>query len=148
MLFQRLALHPPDRNEFSGLISSGSVRSADEVNATFPQGYFPPFTPGTQVREFVADGTQNFVRVFTDDRQMGGWVMRASDIAGLSPSEIADRFALPEVPTHVTSVTPPQGTRIRTGSVNTNFGRPGGGIQFQLLENVPRDRWGNVEALK
>ena len=125
------------------LISSGTQRSADDVNAEFPDGYSPPYTPGTQVTEFVADGKQTFVRVVSGDNPSGQWVMKASDIEGLSPQQIADKFALPEVPTGITSVTPPAGTRIRVGEVNPNFGGTGGGTQFQLLDRV-NDGWADV----
>lgn len=72
--------------------------------------------------------------------------MQADEISGLSAEQIADKFALPEVPTHITSVRPPEGTRIRTGLVNPNFGRPGGGTQFELLDRIT-DGWGDVRPL-
>ncbi len=129
------------------LISGGIRRSADDVNATFPDGYSPPYTPGTQVKEFVSDGNQTFVRVVSGDSPGGQWVMKASDIQGLSPQQIADKYALPEVPTAITSITPPAGTRIRTGEVNPNFGGAGGGAQFQLLDRV-NDGWADVTPLQ
>ena len=129
------------------LVSGGSRRLADDVNAEFPDGYSPPYTPGTQVSEFVADGNQTFVRVVSGDTPDGQWIMRASDIEGLSPQQIADRFALPEVPTGITSITPPAGTRIRTGEVNPNFGGSGGATQFQLLDRVS-DGWADVTPLE
>ncbi|WP_413614878.1 hemagglutinin repeat-containing protein [Halomonas cupida] len=132
---------------FDDLISSGTRRSADDVNATFPDGYSPPYTPGTQVTEFVSDGNQTFVRVVSGDSPGGQWIMKASDIEGLSPQQIADKFALPEVPSGITSVTPPAGTRIRTGEVNPNFGGAGGGTQFQLLDRV-NDGWADVTPLQ
>ncbi|WP_428086876.1 hypothetical protein [Candidatus Thioglobus sp.] len=68
--------------------------------------------------------------------------MKESDIKGLTPQQIADKFALENVPTGITSVKPPAGTKIRTGKVNKNFGRSGGGTQFQLLDEIKG--WGNV----
>ncbi|NTI50396.1 hypothetical protein G6L94_18890, partial [Agrobacterium rhizogenes] len=129
------------------LLSSATKRSADEANATFPAGYSPPYTPGTKVAEFVTDGNQTFVRVVSGNQPAGQWIMRASDIEGLSPKQIADLYALPQVPTGITSIRPPAGTRIRTGEVNENFGRPGGGTQFQLLDRVD-DGWANVTPFK
>lgn len=67
-------------------------------------------------------------------------------IAKLFEQQIADKFALPEVPTGVTSVTPPAGTRIRTGEVNSNFGGAGGGTQFQLLDRV-NEGWADITPL-
>ena len=134
----------PANRGLDDLIEAGTVRSADEVNATFPDGYSPPYTPGTQAVEFVADGQQTFVRVVNGDRPGGAWIMEADDIRDLTPEQIADKFALPEVPTGFTQITPPAGTRIRTGDVNPNFGRPGGGTQFQLLDRV-NDGWADIQ---
>ncbi|MBB3391050.1 filamentous hemagglutinin [Rhizobium sp. BK275] len=129
------------------LIEGGRTRSANWANSQFPDGYSPPYTPGTFVREFVSDGNQMFVRVVSGNRPGGQWIMRQSDIEGLTPQQIADKFALPEIPTGVTSIQPPAGIRIRTGEVNPNFGRPGGGTQFQLLDRVD-DGWADVKPLR
>lgn len=129
------------------LISVGTRRSAEDVNSGFPEGYAPPYTPGTQVTEFVSDGSQTFVRVVSGDAPAGQWVMRQADIEGLTPEQIADKFALPQIPTGITSITPPSGTRIRTGKVNENFGRSGGGTQFQLLDIVDSG-WANVTPIE
>ncbi|NTG75554.1 hypothetical protein G6M02_19690 [Agrobacterium rhizogenes] len=129
------------------LLSSATKRSADEANATFPAGYSPPYTPGTKVTEFVTDGNQTFIRVVSGNQPAGQWIMRASDIEGLSPKQIADLYTLPQVPKGISSIRPPAGTRIRTGEVNENFGRPGGGTQFQLLDRVD-DGWANITPFK
>ena len=63
-------------------------------------------------------------------------MMRRIDIEGLTPEQIADKFALDYVPTRITSVTPPPGAEIRVGKANENFNRPGGGVQFQLLDGL------------
>ncbi len=59
--------------------------------------------------------------------------MKADDVAGLSPSQIQAKFALPHTPTHVTDVIIDAGTKLRTGVVNPLFGHKGGGIQFDLI---------------
>ncbi len=110
----------PDRNP-QGLVPRGFLRLNEEME-----------TEGTQEK-----GTDLFIK----------WVMKASDIDGLTPQQIADKFALPEVPTGITSVTPPAGTRIRTGEVNPNFGSSGGGTQFQLLDHV-NNGWADVTPLE
>ncbi len=116
--------------------------SADWANSQFPEGYKPPYTPGTQVTDFVSDGKTKFIRVVSGNDPRGKWIMKESDIKGLTPQQIADKFALENVPTGITSVKPPAGTKIRTGKVNKNFGRSGGGTQFQLLDEIKG--WGNV----
>jgi len=128
-------------------VANGVLRTADEVNADFPSGYSAPYTPGTDVVEFTADGTDSYVRIVTGSRPQGQWVMREEDIAGLSPEQIADKFALPDVPTGVTKITPPNGTQMRTGEVNANFGRTGGATQFQLLDRVTKG-WEDVRPIK
>ena len=76
-------------------------------------------------------------------------MMKADDIAGLSPQQIQDRFDLPNTPTHVTDVKPPQGTMIRTGTVNSgNFGGNGGGTQFELQGRIPIDAFYNPRPLQ
>lgn len=60
--------------------------------------------------------------------------MKSEDIAGLSPIQIRDKFALPAIPEYVTDVTLPAGTRIRVGEVNPLEGwGSGGGLQIDLM---------------
>ena len=69
--------------------------------------------------------------------------MRAEDIAGLTPQQIASKYSLPQVPTMVTDVTIPAGTKLKVSTANSispnaskgsltgdNIG--GGGVQFQI----------------
>ncbi len=112
--------------------------TAENVNKTFPQEYEPPYKPGTETK--IIELTQNtkpgeFVRVYdnVNSGQAGGWVMKAEDIAGLSPQQIQNKFALPTIPTHVTDVIFDSGTQLRTGTANRLFGFDGGGTQFDLM---------------
>ena len=102
------------------------TKPAKWANAQFPKAYSPPYKPGTHVVDIESDDTLTFVRVLSDNRKtLGGrWMMRRSVIEGLTPEQIADKFALDYVPTRITSITPPPGMRIRVGEVNANFGRP------------------------
>ena len=73
------------------------------------------------------------------------------DVWGLSPEEIKEKFSLPEVPTHKTTVVVPKGTRIRSGKINPLLSF--GGIdknakQFQLLESIPDECFKNTKPLK
>lgn len=123
------------------LVENGTKQTADEVNSAFPAGYQPPYKPGTEVTEFLANGKADFVRVYGENSPKGGWVMKESDIVGLNPTQIQDKFALPARPTHVIDVRPPAGTGMRTGTVNPIFGGSGGAQQFEFLERV-NDGWG------
>lgn len=114
------------------------TQSADNVNKTFPKEYEPPYKPGTQTK--VIELTQNtkpgeFVRVYdnVNSGQAGGWIMKGEDIAGLTPQEIQNKFALPAIPTHVTDVGLKAGTQLRTGIANGLFGYEGGGLQFDMM---------------
>lgn len=115
-----------------------STQSADNVNKTFPKEYEPPYKPGIQTK--VIELTQNtkpgeFVRVYdnVNSGQAGGWIMKGKDIAGLTPQEMQNKFALPAIPTHVTDVTLKADTQLRTGIANGLFGYEGGGIQFDMM---------------
>ncbi len=66
-------------------------------------------------------------------KQAGGWVMKAEDIAGLTPQQIQNKFALPPTPQYVTDVVFESGTTLRTGTANGLFGFDGGGTQFDLM---------------
>jgi hypothetical protein len=138
-------LSPPGVDLHS--VGYARYRSADDVNASFPPGYMPPYVPGTQVMEFVTDGSHTYVRVVSGTQPAGQWIMKAEDIEGLSPAQIAEKFALPDVPTGITSITPPAGIRIRVGLVNENSGHAGGGTQFQLLDRVETG-WSDVKPLQ
>ncbi|GAB0063753.1 hypothetical protein IBA8401_47850 [Pseudomonas syringae] len=65
------------------------------------------------------------------------WMMRAEAIKGLTPAQIKSKFALPELPTFVSEVSVPAGTRIRTGTVNPVFGGIGNSTQYELLQRLP-----------
>lgn len=52
--------------------------------------------------------------------------MKAEDIKGLTPTQIKDKFALPNIPKFVGEVTLPKGSNIRMGEVNPLFENKGG----------------------
>ncbi len=92
----------------------------------------PPYKPGTIVKEIELTKDSTFVRVYDGEvsRMYGGWVMKAEDIAGLTPKQIQDKFALPSVPIYVVDVKLTKGTTIRTEIVNPLEGwGNGGGVE-------------------
>lgn len=110
------------------------------ANGTYPEPAYASarmeFTTGT-----VETG---YVRVYADgvNNPEGAWFMRASDIQGLSPLQIQQKFALPNIPTHVIDVTVPKDFNLGVGIAAPNsFARAGGGgVQFQALSdyrNIP-----------
>lgn len=83
--------------------------------------------------------TENTAYVHVYDKvnsgMQGGWVMKAEDIAGLTPQEIQNKFALPNKPKYICDVNLEAGTRLRTGEVNPLLGFDGGGQQYDLIIN-------------
>ena len=133
--------------KLDGVIESGSkatykilnTSSAEDVNKIFKDtmGYEPPYKPGTSVTEIQLTENATYVRVYdkVNSRMQGGWVMKAEDIGGLTPQEIQNKFALPNIPKYICDVNLEAGTRLRTGKVNPLFGFDGGGQQYDLIIN-------------
>ena len=73
--------------------------------------------------------------------------MSASEVKGLSIEQIASKYALPQLPTHMTDVLVPAGSSLRVTVANDISIFPGkslggngggGGVQFEVL-NPPKD---------
>lgn len=143
---QRLALRYPE-------ISNGNrvaIRSSDDANGTFvAAGARPPYTSATEIVEFTTTANTRFVRVHGPDNMPRSWMMRSEDIAGLSPQQIQDKFALPSLPSLVSDVEVPAGTRVRVGEVaaQTGWGN-GGATQFELLARLSEDSFVNTRPLR
>lgn len=94
-----------------------------------------PYKEGetAQIIELTKD--TKFVRTYDKENSgmYGSWVMKYDDIKGKTPEQIADAFALPQVPKYLCDVTLPAGTKMRTGECNPLYGWNGGGQQFDLM---------------
>ncbi len=93
------------------------------------------YKEGTVVDEIVLDQDTHFVRVYNEvhGKPAGGFVMREEDIAGLTPEQIKDRFALEYTPTHVADAEIPAGSLVRRGICGPIDGWGNGdGLQFDL----------------
>ncbi|WP_159592838.1 DUF6862 domain-containing protein [Hydrogenophaga sp. BPS33] len=124
------------------------MRSADVANALAKtNGFEAPFVPGSSIVSLNAAEGATMVRVYVDlpnlSSQVGTWVMRAEDVAGLTAEQIASKYALPQVPTKITDVVLPKGVTLEVsiaGSVSPGASRGiytgdnggGGGVQFQI----------------
>ena len=96
----------------------------------------PPYLPKSKVQQIELEEDTKFCRVYdgVNSGMYGGWVMKQSDIEGLTPEEIQDKFALPQKPCKMCDVTLPKGTQMRTGLCNPLEGwGKGGGVQFDLM---------------
>jgi hypothetical protein len=123
--------------------------SADEANLEhIHKGRQAPYG-GTRAREIILENDTIFVRVHGEKNQTRSWMMRAKDIEGLTARQIKDKFALPELPKYISDVYVPKGTRIITGKVALQKGwGKGGGIQYELKDELPTSAWKNRRLLK
>jgi len=134
--------------------SIGDLRSvpAAESNAPFiARGWKPPYAAGTRVRTFAIERELTFVRVHGTANREGQFLFRAHEIEGMSAEQIQRHLALPKVPTHISEVRVPAGTRMQVGRVGaqSEFGAPSTrAIQYQLLEDIPAANFTNTRALK
>lgn len=113
--------------------------TGDETNQWWhdEMGYEnPPYLPKSKVQHIELEEDTKFCRVYdgVNSGMYGGWVMKASDLEGLTPEEIQDKFALPQKPIKMCDVMIPKGTQMRTGLCNPLEGwGKGGGVQFDLM---------------
>lgn len=122
-------------------------RPAAEVNETFPSDWSPPYKPGTTVTEFTSTVDDAYVRVHRENNMARSWMMKREAIEGLTPEQIKSKYALPELPTHVSEVYVPAGTRIRSGTANSVFGGTGNATQYELLQRLPTSAFKNTVKL-
>ena len=98
----------------------------------------PPYHPNYEVK-VVEAGNEKYVRVFSynadgTSNKLGGWLMKKSDVDGLTPAKIADKYALPKEPTHICDVNVSPDFRLQTGIANSVEGwGNGGGQQFDTM---------------
>ena len=117
-----------------------TLKTAAQANQEFmSMGYTrPPVKPNTPVREFETTEGETFVRVYRyggNSRPTGRWMFREGAIRGLSPSQIQDKFSLPEEPTHILTVKPPAGTLMQQSIAGEAYeGHLGGGVQYFMKE--------------
>jgi|SRR5690606_16257999 len=94
------------------------------------------------VTEFTTSEPEQFVRVFKQgsNNPEGEFIVKASDINGLTPSEIKNKLALDNVP---------QNTSIRTGEARAiqEYLTNGGCNQFELLEVIDSNNFINPRSL-
>lgn len=142
------AKHSDITARFDNDFAHKSTDDASVANKEYTdRGKQPPYTKGTKTITFKTTKPTEFVRVHVADNQQGAFLMKESDVAGLTPEQIKTKFALPQVPTHISKVTVPAGTTIRVGHTGENFGALGGGVQFELLDKLLADAFGEAVLL-
>lgn len=107
-------------------------------------GGSPPFDSGTSVTLIRVTQTHQFVRFYnpTDlgnpSIAVGSWMMRASDVRGLTAAQIRDKFALPALPTNIVQVIVPASYALYTGIAAPIAGwGDGGGLQNRVMATKP-----------
>lgn len=124
-----------------------------EANSGFvSKGWLPPFLENSWVIKFKTIGETKWMRVHTG-REQGSFLLKESQIIGLSPAQIQQKFALPEIPTYIQNVTVPHGTQMWKGAVEPHswggrfeFG-PEGAVQWHLTELIPIENFGPSRIL-
>jgi filamentous hemagglutinin len=119
--------------------------SADAKNAVaISRDRAAPYLPNSNIVQIETTQVEQFVRVYGGDSgQPGTWIMRAEDVAGLTPEQIASKFSLPQVPTKIADVTLPPGTTLEVSvasavspkaleGIVTGDNGGGGGVQIQI----------------
>ncbi len=118
---------------------TGSIKTknTDGVNKTFTEkGYKAPYKKGSRTIEYEVKGSEDFVRVSGEQNVKGDWVVKKSEIEGLTPSQIKDKLSLKYEPTHISDVKVGDGTKIRSGIASEikEWGTKGGAVQFEILD--------------
>jgi hypothetical protein len=108
----------------------------------YGEGYKKPYAPGTKVTDFETKSEEKFVRVYGEEGgRVREWLVKESDIKGLTPEQIKGKLALDYVPTKICDVFIPEGTKLRVGETSENFGEKGGVRQFEVLEEEIEKSW-------
>ena len=112
------------------------ITTANLRNAALAQdGYTNPlpYIPDSGVVKMKTAQVTRLVRVYDgiNTNSTGKWLMKASDIAGLTPQQIYEKFALPAIPTHWCYVDVPAGAEFYVGWVNQSSVPDT--IQFELI---------------
>ncbi|AXR83278.1 hypothetical protein AArcMg_3294 [Natrarchaeobaculum sulfurireducens] len=119
------------------------VRTANDVNSQYGPGYEDPYASGSLVVEYRTQTSDQFVRVHQADNQARSWMMRGDQIEGMNPTEIQQKFSLPEKPVYVSEVYVSADTNVRTGTIEANFGGERGAMQFELRDRIPDENFQN-----
>jgi hypothetical protein len=123
---------------------TSKIMTAESANKGFK---VPPYEPGTVVEETQTGTGDSFVRAYTEGTTNptgSPWMMQASEVEGLTPTQIQTKFGMPNTPTHLVEVKPPAGTTVRVGTASAGYvPGGGGGIQYQLMERIPETSFVN-----
>ncbi len=108
-------------------------------------GYdLPPVAAGTKAYNVEA-GNYQYARVFKEgvNKPKSPFILRADDIEGLSASEIAEKYALPQVPDKIVYPQIPCDTPLEVSIVGPQelWGTLGGDAQYAIKDVLLDDDW-------
>lgn len=122
-------------------------RDATDINAELAakhkgtNKFQNPYKPSTEPIERITTQQEQYVRFYTQGQsgQVSKWMVRKSEVEGLTPAQIKDKLSLEFEPTHVIDVHVSPGVKVREGVVAeiADYGTSGGKIQIELLEEIP-----------
>lgn len=128
--------------------------TGDEINKILYNDYGfekPAFLGGNSKAALIEiDKPTKFVRVNNDKKSFakGSWLMAYDDVKGLTPEQIKEKFALPDLPKYIVEVEVPAGAQLYTGECNSikNWGN-GGGTQYFLAGGNRPKIYGNIKPI-
>jgi len=131
------------------------TKTAEEVNERLRSArpdLKDPYKPGTMVNERISTTIESdYVRVWTEGqgKATGNWIVKKSEVQGLTPEQIKDALGLKDVPTRVADVHVPGGFKLREGIIAEvpEWGSKGGKIQTEVLDDVFDDMFINSREI-
>jgi hypothetical protein len=128
------------------------IKKASDVNPTFPSNWEAPYSNSFPAIEFKTVSTEKFVRVYKSGPNAnpeGRWLVKKSDIEGMTPQQIKDFLAIPnevpgipDLPNMIIDVDIPPNILLRTGIAAPTSGGAGGAIQFDIpIEQAKSSSW-------
>ena len=91
------------------------------------------------------------MRVHGKNNKARSWIMKEEAVRGLSASQLRAKYQIPDLPTHISDVHVPAGTKMHRGRVNEILGDQGilgsGAVQYNLQERLPVDFFTNTRLL-
>lgn len=122
------------------------IEDAVTANADWADmGYdLPPVAAGTKAYNVEA-GNYQYARVFKEgiNKPKSSFILRADDIQGLSASEIAEKYALPQVPDKIVYLQMPSDISLEVSIVGPqeSWGTLGGDAQYAIKDILLDDDW-------
>lgn len=122
------------------------------INSTYPAGQ-GPWDGDTMVTSISTTAPQFFVRFYNPTApvnasgQEGGWIMRATEVRGLTAGKARDKFALPNLPTMMTLGVTNPGETLYTGIAAQIEGWGAGGGQQSQQTGVPYTTFFNGQPI-